>query len=612
MKRSTSTLGFALITVLLMLVVLMALLGAYFALTRVELSTSTSSATSVRGFYAAEGGLNLRAEDIRAKFIGYSRPSGTSPDRSGGAVPCVAGNDGTGDFACTSYTLGGQRVVTYVVPEVPSGTTITIPPGDDKFAGLNAIQYKYSVFSVAYGPQDKPSAIVEMDFLSRLVPLFQFAAFYENDLEIEPSPPMTLNGPVHTNANLYLDPHNTLDIHGQITTAGGVFLGQSPDDKNGHRECEGTSRVADKTGTLRALPGCPKELTDVDVATWGTQIWPDSGVLTVPDVSVLNPQPGNDFWDNADVRIMASYSGSPAIPKFEVFRPSGGVDPTATTALATCADTTKVYAAGQSTAALSLSQSFYNNREGKQITMVDLDVIELLDCLYSKRMQMGPGFNIDDASHGGLVWYVGVDMGDAGNSCTAESAASGCINRYGVRLRNGQVLASSVGGAPQIRGLTVVTNQASYVQGDYNVGGGGVAKKPAAVISDSMNILSSSWSDAAGGSGSRPNATSTTVNAAFLSGTDVSDGTSGDYSGGLENYPRFHENWSGDTFTYRGSFVSLGKPLHADGRWTSQVYSPPNRDFDYDTDFNDVANLPPLTPRFVYLKQLLFARQFSQ
>ena len=30
-----------------------------------------------------------------------------------------------------------------------------------------------------------------------------------------------------------------------------------------------------------------------------------------------------------------------------------------------------------------------------------------------------------------------------------------------------------------------------------------------------------------------------------------------DYSGGVENFPRFLENWSGSTFTYNGSMVVL-------------------------------------------------------
>ncbi|MCS6962243.1 MAG: hypothetical protein NZT61_07070, partial [Deltaproteobacteria bacterium] len=82
------------------------------------------------------------------------------------------------------------------------------------------------------------------------------------------------------------------------------------------------------------------------------------------------------------------------------------------------------------------------------------------------------------------------------------------------------------------------------------------------------------------------------------------------YNGGLENYPRFHEDWNGYTLTYRGSFVSLNKPLKVRGFWASQCYRPPARDWQYDTRFNDAVNLPPLTPRFVYQKQQLYLRHF--
>ena len=122
-----------------------------------------------------------------------------------------------------------------------------------------------------------------------------------------------------------------------------------------------------------------------------------------------------------------------------------------------------------------------------------------------------------------------------------------------------------------------------------------------------MNVLSTAWNDAnsAGDLSSRL-ADPTTVNAAFLAGTDSTGGPggegpggqdAGDYNGGLENYPRFHEDWSGETLTYRGSFVSLNQPRHVDGHWSSQSYSPPIRDWGYDTDFNDAAKLPPLNTR---------------
>ena len=94
-----------------------------------------------------------------------------------------------------------------------------------------------------------------------------------------------------------------------------------------------------------------------------------------------------------------------------------------------------------------------------------------------------------------------------------------------------------------------------------------------------------------------------------MSGTDITNSaaTSG-YNGGLENYPRFAENWSGKTLTYRGSFVSIGTPQHVSGRWGDQAYSAPGRDWEYDLEFNDADNLPPLSPRFVHVKQESFER----
>jgi hypothetical protein len=131
-------------------------------------------------------------------------------------------------------------------------------------------------------------------------------------------------------------------------------------------------------------------------------------------------------------------------------------------------------------------------------------------------------------------------------------------------------------------------------------------------------VLSNNWSDSNDELAlSQRIASSTTVYAAFLAGTDSTGdcdgcaGFPGQYNGGLENYPRFHEKWGGKTLTYRGSFVSLDRPRHVDGLWENQSYQPPIRDWGYDTDFDDAANLPPLSPRFVYLRQMLFQREFE-
>jgi hypothetical protein len=176
-------------------------------------------------------------------------------------------------------------------------------------------------------------------------------------------------------------------------------------------------------------------------------------------------------------------------------------------------------------------------------------------------------------------------------------------------------------------GVTVASDQALYVEGDYNTGGGACSsfascpKAPAALMADTLNVLSNGWAGATGCRNdcqsfqplaSRP-AASTTLFTAFLAGVDQT--VPGTYNGGLENYPRFHESWSGTTLAYRGSFVSLGTPRHSSGPWcgtgsTCNIYNPPGRNWDYDTAFQNVANLPPLTPRFVSVDQILFTENF--
>jgi hypothetical protein len=60
---------------------------------------------------------------------------------------------------------------------------------------------------------------------------------------------------------------------------------------------------------------------------------------------------------------------------------------------------------------------------------------------------------------------------------------------------------------------------------------------------------------------------------------------------------------------------TLGTPLHANGHWTADgdsynMYNPPARNWDYDPQFNDVAMLPPLTPTFVAVRQIVIGEDF--
>ncbi|HVO27590.1 MAG TPA: hypothetical protein VMW56_28595 [Candidatus Margulisiibacteriota bacterium] len=263
---------------------------------------------------------------------------------------------------------------------------------------------------------------------------------------------------------------------------------------------------------------------------------------------------------------------------------------------------------------------FYNWREGKWLYLLNVNVQDLLAWNQAEWAKPSNNalFDPTDRSDGGIVLFLSVQGGESGNQGNPNLPGTG--SRYGARIfGSAQLPFPDMGADPT--GITVATDQAMYVLGDFNSAN---PWQPAAIIGDSINVLSNAWfsysanvpaglNDAQSPTAS-PKAQSTTIKAAYLGGVDDTisgSGTDG-YNGGLENYPRFHENWGSDvTFTYSGSFVSLGTPLHVSGKWKNQNYKAPKRAWSFETKFGNAANLPPLTPRFVYVQQVLFTEQFK-
>ena len=587
--------GFVLVSTMMMLSLLLALLAVYFVTTSAETATVRYTRGAASGFYAAEAGLNLRADTIRQIFVGYNRPSGTSPNPTNA---CTTGNMGTGNFACSNYTFNNRAVSTYVSEDPSNPVILTIPVGE-RYQNLNAQEYRYTAKSQATFNSDNLEANLELRFKSRLVPLFQFAAFYNKDLEILPGPNMTLSGPVHTNGSLWLYCNSaTLTIQGQVTTAGDVWRGRK--DGSVTPSCNNQPvNIFDPLVARTLIPSCPLRTmaTPAQIQPFNNMIQTRVQPVTVPGPEVFDPTPGKVYWDKADLRLVLNVDNAtpPNVISTQVRNADDTVNAAATATLLACPGNISGKAVGSTT--------IQNFRENKRIRLLDVDLRNTLECLRTSNW-FGTGKLLNENSEGGLVFHLTV----RGNS--SASAA----NPYGVRIQNAAQIRATTGGAPVPLGFTVVSDQAAYIKGDFN----SVNKVPAAVMADSLNLLSNNWNDAnsAAGIGSRV-ASNTIYNSAFLAGTDTTGGVEGAggvggyYNGGLENYPRLHEDWSGRTMTYRGSFVSLGVAQHVAGRWTAQSYSPPSRDWNYDVSFNNAANLPPITPRFVYLKQELFVRDFD-
>ena len=179
-----------------------------------------------------------------------------------------------------------------------------------------------------------------------------------------------------------------------------------------------------------------------------------------------------------------------------------------------------------------------------------------------------------------------------------------------VRVINGSMLPTQT--APY--GFTLATPMPLYVYGNYNVSnsvGSSLGKNttaytwPAALMADSISVLSGSWND--GVTNKRPTASDTTVNAACIAGIVPSQSsyslTTGiGYSGGVENFLRLLETWgaTGDLW-FNGSIVCLFPSQYATNCWvqTGSYYAAPTRHWAFDTNFVRWSGLPPLTPTVV-------------
>jgi len=130
-------------------------------------------------------------------------------------------------------------------------------------------------------------------------------------------------------------------------------------------------------------------------------------------------------------------------------------------------------------------------------------------------------------------------------------------------------------------------------------------------MGDAVYLLSNSWSDAANHNTSSglQTASSTTYYMAMISG-DTPNASA--YNGGLENFPRFLESWSGRTATIHGSFVNLFLSQRATGQWSygGSIYTAPTRNWWFEIRFLDFNNLPPGTPSVGTVLRIAFRQEF--
>ena len=451
----------------------------------------------------------------------------------------------------TNFTGGGSASSTITEAE-PAPRAVADPDG------ISIFEKNYRIRTTVNHPTSSLAITLDQIVKRRIIFTFQHAIFYDKDLEWLPGADMTLSGRVHSNSDIYIGTHALLTIDNEYLRAAGKIYNRRKDSSENMGGVVQIKQAGSSPAAFPAMAGL-----DSDDATWATESqtrWSGTvrtGVhgVTRRAVPVVGSTAPGGFYDlNADVRVVDGAVTKGGIPLVEgVDIPPGTIRTTTT---------------------------FYNNREGKTVRMTEINLRKLAG--YSDTDTTTPSFP-NRLPGNGLLY------------ATRTDAPAG--QQPGVRLVNGQVIERAAG-------LTVVTNDPLYIQGHFNIpvdsDGNGTfdkPKKPTAVIADAVNILSVNWSDANDHSSVNSRvAQPTTVNAAFIAG--IKQTSPGNYNGGLENYPRFHENWTGKTLSITGSFVSLWDSQIATGNWVygDPQYTAPTRNWHYDTSFSSGTSMPPFTP----------------
>jgi hypothetical protein len=188
--------------------------------------------------------------------------------------------------------------------------------------------------------------------------------------------------------------------------------------------------------------------------------------------------------------------------------------------------------------------------------------------------------------------------------------------RHALKLINGSNIVGN-----GITGLTVVTENPVYIQGDWNSTGGNFngAHAATSVIADAVTLLSNNWTDVVSftqpyNPNNRPRIDSW-YRVAIISGKGAAfvqpNGTATDFGtdGGAHNFLRYLE--SGATLNYLGSIATFFYNRQAVGTYKccTTVYGPPTRNYAFDVDFLTPALLPPNTPVFRDMNAVGFSQE---
>lgn len=501
-RRATAEQGFLLLVVLLMISGLI-LVGTVVLQRTVNTSHQVQRDYSdERVFQVADGGADVAQSWLRDLLAINPNPSQSA--LNGFTAPALPG------FQYPQLTITKQALRQNVL--VRRGA----------LEDLHADIQPYEVLSHAANVNASNDKIVRVVVNEESVSLYQFGIYYDDDLEIYPDFPLDYMGRIHTNGNLYIGSHNTLDLDARVSAAGHIY--NTPKDPTRHYN--GKARLKDPAGHWSDLSYDSRDPNWVSrsLTDWGGNVQDSAHGMTEL------PYPMPTTTDAYDIITRGQMSDTPQMQEKKYYYKAGLriLDNVITDSLGYPVTLP---------AGVIASNSVYDCREQHNMEMRTLDMAALIA---AGKVPLN------------RVIYM---------SYTHANAA--------VRIKNA--------GALPTKGIVIATDNPLYVWGHYN----NVNKQPSSLLCDAFNVYSVNWADI---NANKPInhriAGATTVNTCVVTGNQVT--TSGHYGGGAENLIRLHEKWVGHQLTYRGSLICLWASQKAVGDFANACYIEAQRDWGFD------------------------------
>jgi hypothetical protein len=441
-----------------------------------------------------------------------------------------------------------------------------------------------------------------------LVPIYQYAIFYENTLELDAGQRIDVVGKVHSNGDFYLTTSSEAWYHKQISVANRFYAGiYSPSNGRGTTGSTNINVTTNGNGTFDRVQGTTQSSSqwlDSRYENWaGEAIDRFNGFLkdrTHGVQKVALPLPTEADPRTIIERANVNDSSAIASQKFENFASIRvyGDPQTSSSIYAVDANgnpiPTTYTAPNGSTKSWVSTDHIYNGREEKEVYLIDVNAGNLAEAASVGAIDLG-----------NAVVYVSPTQP---SSSTRQAAA---------RLVNAKIVPTDA-----YDSFSFVSNAPVYTKGDVNAPSSASDRAMVLIAGDAINVLSNNFKESEyrnnpGGKkdGPKKGGKPTTTNAIFMGGNTPSDYIDengnqpylGRYSGGAENYFRYIESWgSSNPHTFNGTLMNLWRSEIANKSWdknpamgqqSSGYYGPPRRIWAWDVTFQSKFP-PPHWPTF--------------